>query len=459
MPRPSYPAGRSGYLRWRKDLHGQHARELGLLLTDAGYDEETIGRVQALVRKEGLARAAEHDDVQVLEDALCLVFLETQLVDIAARLEPATLPGVITKTAAKMSPAGLALIAEVPLGAGSRRILDAAFARDVVQRYLDAMAKAEWKTLAATLAPDVERMGPYRDEFHGRDAYVAFLENIIGSLSGYQLVVVDMIVDGSRVAVELNETCRRRRCAAADRRDGRVRRTRRSDRTRRGVPADVGTTGRGRAIGRLDVTEPICDLDLVRMRRDRIAKLNAAMDAAGVDTLVLCGQQNVSFATGARAPAADHMRASWWRAVAVLERGAPWPHLYTDFPEGAPAEIPDEYLHRAIEVETPAGADDLVRVLGAGVVAIDDAPFPLWQALSGRNLVDAGVVTGPGQGHQDSGRARVHPPGAVDQRNCDARRPSPRAARTSSPASSRARSCAPWRSWVQLRTPSIPCSR
>ena len=38
------------------------------------------------------------------------------------------------------------------------------------------------------------------------------------------------------------------------------------------------------------------------------------LDNAGVDVLVLCGQQNVSFATGARAPAADHMRASWWRA-------------------------------------------------------------------------------------------------------------------------------------------------
>jgi limonene-1,2-epoxide hydrolase len=207
VPRTSYPAGRSGYLRWRKDLHAQHARELGLLLTDAGYDEETIARVQALVRKDGLARAAEHDEVQVLEDALCLVFIETQLVDIAARLDPATLPGVITKTARKMSPAAIALIAEVPLGAGSRRILDAAFARDVVQRYLDAMATADWKTLAATLAPDVERMGPYRDQFRGRDDYAAFLEHIIGSLSGYELVVVDMIVDGNRVAVELNETC------------------------------------------------------------------------------------------------------------------------------------------------------------------------------------------------------------------------------------------------------------
>ena len=206
MPRSSYPAGRSGYLRWRKDLHEQHARELGVLLGDAGYDEATIGSVQSIVRKDGLARAAENDDVQVLEDALCLVFLETQLAEIAARLDPAKLPGVITKTAHKMSAAGRAAIAEVPLGAGSHRILAAAFARDVVQRYLDAMAAADWPALAATLALDVERIGPYHDNVHGRAAYAEFLENTIGSLAGYELVVVDMIVDGGRVAVELNET-------------------------------------------------------------------------------------------------------------------------------------------------------------------------------------------------------------------------------------------------------------
>ena len=33
------------------------------------------------------------------------------------------------------------------------------------------------------------------------------------------------------------------------------------------------------------MTEPVCELDLARMRRDRVAKLDAAMDAAGVDTL------------------------------------------------------------------------------------------------------------------------------------------------------------------------------
>jgi Xaa-Pro dipeptidase len=143
------------------------------------------------------------------------------------------------------------------------------------------------------------------------------------------------------------------------------------------------------------MTEPVCELDLTRMRRDRIAKLGAAMEAAAVDVLVLCGQQNVSYATGARVPAADHLRSAWWRAVAVFERGAPRPHLYTDFPEGAPPEWPDEFLHRAIEVETTAGAAELVATLGPGKCAVDDAPFPLWEALRTRDVVDAGTVTGP----------------------------------------------------------------
>jgi ketosteroid isomerase-like protein len=206
VPRPSYPAGRAGYLRWRKDLHAQHARELGVVLADAGYDDATIRRVQAIVQKDGLARAEASDDVQVLEDALCLVFLETQLVDVAARLDPEKLPGVITKTARKMSPAGLAAVAEVPLGPGTRRLLDEAFARDVVQRYLAGLGSGDWDAVAAVLAPDVERIGPYRDVFHGRAEYAEFLRTTIASLSGYALVVVGVIADGNRVAVELNET-------------------------------------------------------------------------------------------------------------------------------------------------------------------------------------------------------------------------------------------------------------
>ncbi len=205
-PRSSEPAGRAGYLRWRNALHEQHAHELGTLLAGVGYDDATIARVQAIVRKDRLGRPGADPATQILEDALCLVFLETQLAEVAARLEPATLGRVIVKTTHKMSPAGRTRIARVPLGPAARRLVDEAIARDAVERYLAALPAHDWDALAATLAPDVARMGPYRDAYNGRDTYTAFLRNTLSSLSGYELAVERMIVDGGRVAVELSET-------------------------------------------------------------------------------------------------------------------------------------------------------------------------------------------------------------------------------------------------------------
>ncbi len=206
VPRSTYPTGRAGYLKWRKDLHAQHAAELGALLADCGHDDATIARVQALVRKDGLTRAAPDDDAQVLEDALCLVFLETQLADVAARLDAETLAGVLAKTVRKMSPRGLGLVADVPLTAQARRLLDEALARDVVRRYLDALAAHDWPALEATLAMDVRRIGPYGDNYDGRAAYARFLEQTVSALSGYELGVERMLVAGASVAVELHET-------------------------------------------------------------------------------------------------------------------------------------------------------------------------------------------------------------------------------------------------------------
>ena len=49
-------------------------------------------------------------------------------------------------------------------------------------------------------------MGPYRDEYRGRDEYVAFLRSTLTALSGYELVVARVLADGGTVAVELSET-------------------------------------------------------------------------------------------------------------------------------------------------------------------------------------------------------------------------------------------------------------
>jgi Xaa-Pro aminopeptidase len=143
------------------------------------------------------------------------------------------------------------------------------------------------------------------------------------------------------------------------------------------------------------VTAPVCKLDLTRMRRDRVEKLRQAMATTGVDMLVCCGQNNVSYATGARVPAADHQRAAWWRAVVTFARDDDWPHLYTEFPEGAPADHPGGFLHPAVEVETPEGAAALAAMLRPGRLALDDASFPLWEALRAREPVDASLVLGP----------------------------------------------------------------
>jgi ketosteroid isomerase-like protein len=214
VPRSSYPTGRAGYLRWRRDLHEQHARELGEILTSAGYDDATIARVQAIVRKQGLGRG--DDEVQVLEDALCLVFLEAQLADVAARLDPAKLTGVLQKTARKMSDRGRAAIARVPLGPAERELLAHAVGPAVpVHRYLAALSSGAWDELRACLAENVERRGPYGDDFHDRDEYADFLRDTISALSGYELRVERVLVADGTVTVELNET--------VDTNDGRLR--------------------------------------------------------------------------------------------------------------------------------------------------------------------------------------------------------------------------------------------
>jgi Xaa-Pro aminopeptidase len=143
------------------------------------------------------------------------------------------------------------------------------------------------------------------------------------------------------------------------------------------------------------MTSPVCTLDLARMRRERFDKLRRAMGAAGIDTLVLCNQGNVSYAAGARMPAADPMRAAWWRAVAVVHRDDTSPHLFTEFPEGAPGGIPNDHLHPAIEVEAAEGAAELAAQLPGGRLALDDAPFPLWHALGDREVLDANIALVP----------------------------------------------------------------
>ena len=120
IPRTEEPAGRQGYLRWKRRLQQHHADVLGRVLGDAGFAPALVARVQQIVRKE---RLRSDPDVQALEDALALVFLETQLDDLAGRLDDDHMVDVLAKTIRKMTPAGVAAAVALPVSDDGGRLL------------------------------------------------------------------------------------------------------------------------------------------------------------------------------------------------------------------------------------------------------------------------------------------------------------------------------------------------
>ena len=104
LPRADYPAGRKGYLVWRRAAALEHARLAAAVLRDAGYRREKIERVQNLVLKRAVRSSPQ--EAQTLEDAACLVFLERDLEDLASRLGAEKTTEVLARTWPKMSAAG-----------------------------------------------------------------------------------------------------------------------------------------------------------------------------------------------------------------------------------------------------------------------------------------------------------------------------------------------------------------
>jgi hypothetical protein len=101
IPRESYPAGRVGYLKWREALKHFHAEGAGKILREVGYDDATIGRVQKLNLKKLWPKDPE---ACALEDALCLLFLETQFEETTAKTGDEKMIGILQKTWRKMTP-------------------------------------------------------------------------------------------------------------------------------------------------------------------------------------------------------------------------------------------------------------------------------------------------------------------------------------------------------------------
>ena len=103
-PRESYPAGKAGYLTWRKDLAKFHAQTAGELMLQAGYTEDEVNAVKHIILKENLKF---DNEVQIMENALCLVFLQFQYEDFLKKHGDDNLViRILKKTWLKMSDPG-----------------------------------------------------------------------------------------------------------------------------------------------------------------------------------------------------------------------------------------------------------------------------------------------------------------------------------------------------------------
>lgn len=113
IPRAQYPMDRQGYHRWRLALRDHHAARLSAILADLGYDLATIARVASIVRKE---RLKDDDEVQTLEDVICIVFVKYELAAFAGKYadDDMRLADILAKTWRKMSERGHQAVLAIP---------------------------------------------------------------------------------------------------------------------------------------------------------------------------------------------------------------------------------------------------------------------------------------------------------------------------------------------------------
>ncbi len=94
IPRESYPMDKKGYLQWRNVLKTHHAKLAEQILISCRYDEATIEKVKFLLLKKELFT---NPDTKVLEDVICLVFIEHYLEEFAEKHEPPKVIDILAK--------------------------------------------------------------------------------------------------------------------------------------------------------------------------------------------------------------------------------------------------------------------------------------------------------------------------------------------------------------------------
>lgn len=158
----------------------------------------------------------------------------------------------------------------------------------------------------------------------------------------------------------------------------------------------------GTGLSVMDIPE---EPDFARMRNAASARLRAAMAERGVDAVILLGNGNVVYATGASWPLLDAGLSHVERPVAIMLADDENPHLFLPFREGSAheADLPSDHLHGPVYLEFDEGVQSFARVLAelipaGATVAVDELTGAMRRAgaalFRGGAPVDAGSVVG-----------------------------------------------------------------
>jgi hypothetical protein len=136
--RNEYPEGKKGYLLWRAEEKQHHAKIAEGILKKGGYDTDTIEQVKFLLLKKELKTNA---DTQLLEDVICLVFIEFYLEEFAAKHENEKVIDIIKKTTKKMSAKALEAVGQLTVSAKARELLGQATSPAFLFQFEEAFMK------------------------------------------------------------------------------------------------------------------------------------------------------------------------------------------------------------------------------------------------------------------------------------------------------------------------------
>jgi hypothetical protein len=148
IARHQYAMDKIGYLKWRNEEKLHHAKIAEGILLDCGYDTATIEQVKLLVLKKELKTNA---DTQLLEDIICLVFIEFHLEEFAAKHETEKVVEIIQKTMKKMSPQAIAAAGVLPVSIKTKSLLHQAASTSILFQFEEVFMKDDIRCIPVAL--------------------------------------------------------------------------------------------------------------------------------------------------------------------------------------------------------------------------------------------------------------------------------------------------------------------